>query len=91
MKRRKSRNGPPGLGGYRQADIVVCVSEEEKAGRPLAPLIVYAEPRPDFDAMAKAIEEGRFVPGPAAHDGLPGVDLTPAGPPPIISEGKSAG
>ena len=69
-KRRRRRFEPPGLGRYVAAEIVELVSEEEKAGRPVAP-VVYPVMPPDTppDVIAAMRESGALPPLPPPDQG----------------------
>ena len=51
MKRPYWQSAPPPQGGYFWGGILEGVSEEEKAGQPLAPPIRYAVPRLDEQTL----------------------------------------
>jgi hypothetical protein len=66
MKRRRPRIcPPPGPGKYVGGDIIELISEEEKAGRPLPP-VVYPVMPPDTppDVIAAMRESGALPPLP---------------------------
>jgi hypothetical protein len=67
MRRRRPRIcPPPGVGKYVNGGIIELVSEEEKAGRPPAP-VVYPVLPPDTppDVIAAMRESGALPPLPA--------------------------
>jgi hypothetical protein len=67
MRRRRPRLvGPPELGPYAAGEIMEAISEQEKAGRPVAPLVYPVMP-PDTppDVIAAMRESGALPPLPA--------------------------
>lgn len=63
MGRRRPRLvGPPELGPYAAGEITEAISEEEKAGRPLPPVVYPVMPP---DVLAAMRESGALPPLPA--------------------------
>jgi hypothetical protein len=73
MKRPPSQAAPPAAGGYHWGGILEGLSEEEKAGQPLAPPIRYVAPRLD----ERTLELLRQWDDEAAHPSPP-TDNSPA-------------
>jgi DNA-directed RNA polymerase specialized sigma24 family protein len=93
MKRRRQRIvPPPGPGFYGPCEISEAISEEEKAGRPVAPLIELRPSGPPLEISEAISEEekaGRPIAPPLPLAPPPDPALPPVSPLPTVAGGPS--